>query len=1040
MMKQLIHTVGRGMICMALVLVFFPDALSQVRPDATNGLIAPLPDPLSDAAGHTITSVSVWEAARRSEVLELFRDHVYGHVPEMEFRVQYRTNFLDMQALGGTAVMKEVEVQLHGKDDTVSFTILIFLPSGHDGPVPLFLGLNFNGNQSIHPDPRISLTRSWVDNNPELGITEHRATEASRGYKASRWPVEMILSRGYGVATVYAGDLDPDVDDGFRNGVHRLDKSERDASSWGTISAWAWGLSRCMDYFEKDADIDASRVAVIGHSRLGKTALWAGAQDPRFAMVVSNNSGCGGAALSRRPFGERVSDINGEFPHWFDTRFHSYGNHEADCPVDQHMLLALVAPRPLYVASAAEDDWADPPGEYLSLCYGSSVYALYGYAVLDAGAFPSPDQPVCAGRTGYHIRSGKHDITRYDWEQYLDFADRQLGPGSGSGFENPVTLEWIRGHLNPEHPRLLLTPEGEALLREKLDAGNRDVQRGLQLLRERADKLLDTEPLVFHKTGKRLLGVSREALGRLTTLAFVYRMERDPRHLERLERELRAVCTFPTWNPSHYLDVGEMAAGVALVMDWAGEWISPEVMQVAEEALVKKALIPGVAVSSNNFFTGVTHNWNLVCNGGLSLAALAVFEKEPELASRILYQAVETIPLALGPYAPEGIYPEGASYWFYATTYLTVAISAFESALGTDFGFTEAHGLLESALFSRIMAAPSGDYYNFFDASLGGYHSLDHFGLLAWFANRSGEGMEMDAYRALIGKEMDEPRQIRGSHYYPFFLLELAQLDGDAAPVAELPGAWVAAGDEPVGIFRDTGFDPEGFFLAAKGGQASDNHGNMDAGSFIFELDGVRWSVDPGNQDYNELEQLIGESLWDTSQESARWSLLTKNNFGHSTLTVNGHMHRVDARARLLCYDLRSAEPSFTFDLSAVFGDDLEQARRTFTRTGDRGLLITDALVTTPLTRSICWQMVTTAEVTVLEDGVILEQDGKRLSVKGSGDLPFRVEVVSLSPPPLVYDKDIPGLKRIGFRLEDGSIPDSLTFGVRLEPVAGSLP
>lgn len=390
-----------------------------------------LPDPLKMEDGSEVVDPGMWWEQRRPEILELFREQIYGRDPVgAPSGVQYHL-LEEGTAFGGSARRKQIQVRL-GKKGAPTFDLLIYLPLRSAEPIPLFLTLNFYGNQSIAPDPAIVITDSWCRNQSQFGIKDHRATEKSRGSRQERWAVQRILDRGYGLATIYYGDLDPDYDDGFQNGVHGYfdGEKERSSAAWGSIAGWAWGLSRALDYLETDDQIDHQRVAVMGHSRLGKTALWAAAVDQRFALVISNNSGCGGAALSMRQFGETVHKINHAMPHWFCQNFQRYNDQERLLPVDQHQLISLIAPRPVYIASAVEDRWADPHGEFLAGLHANPVYHLLGKEGLPVGEMPELDRPI-HGTIGYHLRRGKHDVTPFDWEMYLDFADQNLGTSDG---------------------------------------------------------------------------------------------------------------------------------------------------------------------------------------------------------------------------------------------------------------------------------------------------------------------------------------------------------------------------------------------------------------------------------------------------------------------------------------------------------------------------------------------------------------------------------------------------------------------------------
>ena len=388
-----------------------------------------LPDALTCLDGTKVADAKTWQTKRRPELLNIFAEHVYGRTPKGD--VTIREEWVQHEpALNGLATRKQVRLSFERNGVKRHVDVLAYLPAKTKGPSPAFIGLNFQGNHTVHADPGIILPTSWMPNDPKLGVTNNVASELARGNQSTRWQVEKVVARGYAVVTAYYGDIFPDRANGLNDSVIALFQNELSPTDWNAIGAWSWGLSRITDYLVKSGDIDLKRIALHGHSRLGKTALWAGVQDERFGIVISNDSGEGGAALARRWFGETTKRINTSFPHWFNGAFKQYNDNEAKMPVDQHELLALIAPRPLYVASATEDQWADPKGEFLSAYHAGEVYALFGKKGVGVSEQPGPEKPV-GNHVAYHLRTGKHDITDYDWDRYLDFADRHFGRPSG---------------------------------------------------------------------------------------------------------------------------------------------------------------------------------------------------------------------------------------------------------------------------------------------------------------------------------------------------------------------------------------------------------------------------------------------------------------------------------------------------------------------------------------------------------------------------------------------------------------------------------
>ncbi len=428
--------------CALILAHVFVMAGSGQTTSSPSMLPAGLPAVLTMSNGAKVTTPDQWHL-RRAELLQMFTQQEYGVAPSRPKSMRFVVVDDTGNALGGLARRKQVRILLKGTESGPKLDLLLYIPNQTYRP-PVFLGLNFWGNETVNADPGILISSRWTqsaenhppDPNTAACLKDHHATPACRGVAADKWPIETILQRGYAVATVFRADVDPDYAGSYHDSLKVFyPQLQGRGDNFSTIGAWAWALRRIQDYLETDGDVDASRVAVFGWSRLGKAALWAAAQDPRFAMAISDDSGAGGAKLFRRDKGETIRDLNTVFPDWFCKNFKQYDGQDRTLPFDQHMLIALIAPRPVYIASAIDDHWADPEGEFLSGVAATPVYKLLGTDGLPASEWPQVNHPV-TGQIGYHVRSGGHNITFYDWAQYLNFADMHLKESRRTG--NPA--------------------------------------------------------------------------------------------------------------------------------------------------------------------------------------------------------------------------------------------------------------------------------------------------------------------------------------------------------------------------------------------------------------------------------------------------------------------------------------------------------------------------------------------------------------------------------------------------------------------------
>jgi hypothetical protein len=594
--------------------------------------------------------------------------------------------------------------------------------------------------------------------------------------------------------------------------------------------------------------------------------------------------------------------------------------------------------------------------------------------------------------------------------------------------ENPITVEYLKKNLRNQSPRLVLNKKAEKNLKRKLksDPVIKNVYQGIKLNAEAVFEkpIINLDIPMEERSQNNQLDISRDLLHRISMLGMVYGMEQDPRMLERINDEVIAACNFPSWFPKHFLDVAEMSLGIALAIDWTAGDLPESTIELAKRSLVEKGIKPSWPEDGNpGPFYGHS-NWNQVCNGGMVAASIAVAEYEPELAARTISRALDGMVNSLDKYGPDGVYPEGATYWRYGTSFTVITAAMFESAFGTDFGVFNYPGFKESAMFRILAVAPSGLVYNFADSGERRGRNGDI--TLAWFAAKTGNKSYFEKDLFMIPpEEMGNLSRLAGPA-----LVWMAQFEAQGDVL--IPTAWKGDGDNPVVFFTGGEKDPNKYYFGGKGGNGSVSHGNMDGGSFVFELYGQRWSVDPGNTGrYGRIER-TGFGLWSSCQECDRWKLLNKGNFGHSTISVNNQLHKVDGKATIIDFK-SSTEPEATIDMTATFEGQLASASRRFVKDGPASLLIEDNIEISEETKLITWQLITQADVQLVEGGAILTQEGRSVKLENLSHPTFTLSVISLNPPPMSIDTMKEGLKRVELRIPVWSIDgEKTTIKVRL--------
>lgn len=594
--------------------------------------------------------------------------------------------------------------------------------------------------------------------------------------------------------------------------------------------------------------------------------------------------------------------------------------------------------------------------------------------------------------------------------------------GEESAFRD-ISMEEVEeafSHPIQPHPRLFITNKQLTEIQAKLNSQPL-LQVFYKAMLTKADDIMEQPPVRRVKTGRRLLSVSRRCLDRVIHLSTAYRLTGKKSYLNRAEKEMLAAAAFSDWNPSHFLDVAEMTAALAIGYDWLYDGLSNATRQTIRQAIMEKGLQPSL---KNTGWVHGHNNWNQVCNGGITLGVLAIMEDQPELAKKLVHRAVNGVQVVMKLYEPDGDYPEGPGYWMYGTSYNVILLSALESVLGTDFNLSQAPGFTRTAAYYLYVTGPTGLYFNYPDSGSGSGFSPTVF----WFAQKYDQP-ELAWYQYQLWNEAStkNPSILVQSRFSPLTLL---WCNSKQAIPKKL--SWMGRGSNAIAMFRSSWTDPDAVYLAIKGGSPGVSHGHMDVGSFVLDAEGQRWVVDLGPESYHKIESL-GMNLWGRSQDAERWTIFRYNNLSHSTLSVNGQHQIVNGNAPIVRYSDKEAFPHVVFDMSEVYEGQLADVYRGAALLPTNQVLIQDEFKATNQPATVRWAMVTPAEVSIQSSkSALLKKAGKTMHLNVLTDKEIQLRTYSTEPK-ADYDAPNPGTRLIGFEVSLSS-GQAVRLGVLLSP------